>query len=223
MTDPALPQSLITEIGDLKRRLDNLERSPQLLSSSITGGALRVLDSSGNEIAVLGDFTAGEGDATGIRIQNSAGADILFISEVSGFGIPRRAVPWRPAIVADFESTTSASFVDAWDSQLGVVDANGLKTQFVVTLNAADTAEVKIVLGAANTDTVSLLGSTATQWTVDLKWNHGITLGGGPILFRLQVRRSAGSGGNVNVHRPHPLEVVNSNSISATSGGLTAA
>jgi len=219
MTDPALPQTLGTEIADLKRRLAALERSPQLKSASIKGGALRVLDSSDNEIFIAGEF---DGGATGVRVQATDGSAIMYVSDTAGFGIPRRALPWRPAIVQDSQSTTSATFVTAWDARWGVADADGLKTNFVVTLNAADEAEIKCSMGADETDTVTLVGSTQTQWAIDLNWDHGKSLNSGSHLFLVEVRRSSGTGGNVNVWRPHPLEATNAGSISATAGGLVA-
>ena len=221
VSDPALPPSLNADIRELRLRLDNLERSPRLISSSIEGGALRVLDSSGNEIFVAGEFTHST-TKLGMRIQATNGADLLLVTSEDGAGIPRRALPWRPVITQDFESTTSGTFVVAWESRMGVADADALRTSLLVTLNAADTAEVKCVMGADETDTVTLSGATQTQWTLDLEWDHGKTLGGGPHDFKIHVRRSAGTTAAVNVYRPHPLEQTNAFSIAATSGGLTA-
>ena len=223
MSDPALPQDLHTHIRALERRIAALERSPQLVSSSIKGGAIRVLDSSGNEIGVIGQFDgSGETDAVGMRIQDSTGADLLFVTEASGFGIPVRGVPWRenPAV---FQSTTSGTFTTLWSAFLPVVEANAVRATCVVTLDAADEAEVKVYVdGSTETDTVTLSGATATQWTVTLNWEHGLTRGVGPYTFQLQVRRSSGTTAAVNVYEPTVFEERNSNSVSATSGGLTA-
>ena len=172
MIDPALPTGLEDIVADLQRRLTSLERSPQLISSSVNGGVLRVLDDSGNKVFEAGKLSAG---VYGVRISDAAGATIFYATgDGQGLGTPRRATPWRKQIASDYESTTSATFVTAWDSRVGVVES------------------------------------------------HGLTLGGGPLNFNLQVRRSAGSTAAINVYEPHPLEQTTGVTVSATSGGLTA-
>lgn len=57
MPDPAVPESLMTRISDLERRLRALERSPQLTSSSIRDGTLSILDGDGTTTVEVGDST----------------------------------------------------------------------------------------------------------------------------------------------------------------------
>ena len=121
MIDPALPTGLEDIVADLQRRLTSLERSPQLISSSVNGGVLRVLDDSGNKVFEAGKLSAG---VYGVRISDAAGATIFYATgDGQGLGTPRRATPWRKQIASDYESTTSATFVTAWDSRVGVVES----------------------------------------------------------------------------------------------------
>ena len=84
MADPAVPQSMATEFAEMKRRISSLERSAQLKSSSIKGGALRVLDANGNEIFTAGEFTVGGDDETGVRVQAIDGSHAPASKESNG-------------------------------------------------------------------------------------------------------------------------------------------
>ncbi len=247
MHDPALPQSVVTEFRDLKRRLDNLERSPQLLSASIKGGTLRVLDSNGVEIAAIGEYTAGYngirisdtsgqeifvagefagsfGDHVGMRVQDSTGADLAFFSDSSGQAIPRDMGPWRKGPTADLVTTTSATYVKVWESQVPVIQSTAVRTTLVVLVNVADVARVKFVAPSISTDEVTLDGSVATQWAVTLNWLHGKTIGTGPVVFECQAKRHTGSAAAITIFEPDSgLQQLGGVIHAATSGGLTAA
>jgi hypothetical protein len=220
MSDPATPQTLASEFADLNRRLAALERSPQLKSSSIKGGALTIYDASGNAIVQMGEIDT---DQHGLLVTNAAGATLLKVYGEEGFGAPVRGFPWRESSPV-FESTTSATFVGMWQAHLPAVEADGVyMSNCTITLNAADTAEVKVYVdGSTETDTLTLSGATATQWAVKLNWEHGLTRGVGPYGFHLQVRRSAGTAAAVNVYEPSVFEERSATSSVATSGGLTA-
>jgi len=246
MLDPALPHSLEDEIISLKRRLAALERSPQLLSSSIEGGALRILDESGNEIVSLGEYAAGYHgirvkdtsgneivvagefagatvDELGFRVRNAAGYSVAKFADGKGVGIPQRSHPWRLGPAGTLFSTSSASFVKVYDARIWALDADAMQSSLIVTLNAADTAELYIKIeGSTQTDTVSMPGSTRTQWTVDLKWDHAHTLGAGPFNIGVYARRSAGSTADINVYEPRGLALCDVEAVTATTGGLVA-
>jgi len=245
MSDPALPQDLQSHIRALERRIVALERSPQIANASIKGGALtvydasgnpvvilgnytgdyhglQVLDTSGNEILVAGEFEGATTDHIGARIQTSTGADLFFASESAGTPIPRHVTPWRQGPTADVVSTTSSSYVKVWESRIPEAYTLGIYTQFVVTLDAADEATIKVVRGGDATDEVVLDGSTATQWTVTLNWLHGLTRGTGPHTFEVQAKRSAGTTASVNIFEPSQ-GLTQQTGNGATSGGLTAA
>jgi len=246
MHDPALPHELGDEIRELKRRLAALERSPQVLNAAIEGGALRILDASGNEIVSLGEYATGyhglrvmdtsgneilvvgeylgaSADEVGLRVRNAAGYSVAKFADGKGVGIPQRSHPWRLGPAGALFSTTSASFVKVYDARIWALDADAMQSSLLVTLNAADTAELYVKIeGSTQTDTVSMPGSTRTQWTVDLKWDHAHTLGAGPFNIGVYARRSAGSTADINVYEPRGLALCDVETITATTGGLVA-
>ena len=100
MSAPILPESILSTIADLERRLVNLERSPQLTSASIKDGALVVLDAAGVVRIKIGK----DGTDYGIKVYDAAGANPVSLAQL-GFG-------QAYAEVVPEESTTSTSFVD---------------------------------------------------------------------------------------------------------------
>lgn len=133
-----------------------------------------------------------------------------------------RGFPWRESTVVT-QSTTSGTFTALWSAHLPKVGADALSSVWVIGVNAADTAQCKVVVNGTESDTVTLAGSTATSWTVTLAWAHGLTRGAGPYDVEVQVRRSAGTAAAVTCGEPSVMVERDSNAVSATSGGLTAA
>lgn len=224
MTDPALPQTLLTEISDLKRRLAALERSPQLKSSSIKGGTLRVLDASGNPILEAGEINIDGGTATsdGLRISTPGGEPVLQVSANRGLTLPAVVYPWRTD-PNSYTAITSASWTTVYESRIENLHGDALRSDWVVTLDSGVSADVRVLItnGSIVTDTVSVAFATASSWTFALRWLHGRTLGTGPFVVRIDAKRTAGSA-NVNVYRPFHVAIQDGYTISATSGGLTA-
>jgi len=231
MIDKALPSSLATEFAELKRRLSALERSPQLKSSSIKGGTFTVYDSAGNIVGQLGQILD---PSTGLAYSPDRGAGIQFTdpssgkvvfeaSELMGTGLPRQSYPWKQMITEETQSTTSGSFVETYKARIGLLGTDVLRADWTMTVNAADSAEVKVTAGGATSDTVTLLGATKTSWDLALNWSHGEALGGGPFDVRIYVRRSAGTTASVVTYEPLGLEAAGTaHSVGHTSGGLVA-
>lgn len=132
-----------------------------------------------------------------------------------------RGFPWRESTPVT-QSTTSASFAAQWSAHLPVVGADALVSSWTIGVNAADTAECKVVIGGSETDTVTLAGSTATSWTVALAWSHGLSRDAGPYTVEVHVRRSVGTAAAVTCGEPTVLQERDSNAAGSTSGGLTA-
>lgn len=225
MSDPALPQDLLSEIRELKRRLTALERSPQLISSSIKGGTLRVYNDSGVEFFTVGDVLI-DGDtvtATGITMEDpSTGTPLFRISEDRGMTLPAIAYGWKEPNYSN--STTSTSWTNIWEARVENLHGDALRSDFVVNLTSGiTTAEVKVVItsGPVETDAVEIDYATQAQWTFALRWDHGKNLGTGPFVVQLQARITAGSG-TISVFQPYNLAIQDGYVLSATSGGLTA-
>ena len=224
MTDPALPQSLITELSDLKRRLAALERSPQLKSSSIKGGTLKVLDSSWNSILEAGEIGV-DGDTTtsaGLTITTPGGEDVFRVTADRGLTLPSLVAPWIDAPLTS-TAVTSASWTTVYESRIENLSGDALRSDWQVTLDSGVSADVRVMItsGSVVTDTVSIAYATASSWTFALAWLHCKGLGTGPYIVRVDVKRTAGAA-NVNVFRPYHLAIQDGYTLSATSGGLTA-
>jgi hypothetical protein len=224
MTDPALPQTLLTEITDLKRRLAALERSPQLKSSSIKGGTLRVLDASGNPILEAGEISIDGGTVTsdGLRISTPGGEPVLQVSANRGLTLPAVVYPWRDS-PNQATAITSAAWTTVYESRIESLHGDSLRSDWSVTLDSGVSADIRVQIttGPVNTDTVAIAFATAATWTFALRWLHGLGMGSGPYVVRIEARRTAGAA-NVNVFEPYHIAIQDGYDISATSGGLTA-
>lgn len=136
MSDPILSDSLLSRLADYERRLVALERSPQLIVSSIKDGALEVRDSS-NIIRVRVGKNDGDFDVT---VFDATGANGVRLSTLA-FGI-------QAASVAAFESTSSSSYVDL--ATVGPTLSNvvvGPSGRLIVQLSA----EIEIIASDTNT------------------------------------------------------------------------
>jgi hypothetical protein len=224
MNDPATPQTLASEFADLKRRLSALERSPQLKSSSIKGGKLKVYDSSGNSIMEAGEIGI-DGDTTtsaGMTITTPGGHDVFRVSADRGLTLPALTYPWRDDPNTS-TAITSASWTTVFESRVEGLSGDALRSDWVVTLDSGVSADVRVMItaGSVVTDTVSIAYATSSSWTFALAWLHGKNLGSGPFIVRIDAKRTAGAA-NVNVYRPYHLSIQDGYTIGATSGGLTA-
>ena len=102
MGKPLLADDFLDRILDLERRMIAIERSPQLTSSSIKDGALKVLDASGIVRAQLGKQADGSYD---IASFDAAGANPVKLSTLA-FGAR------YDEIGGPEESTTSTTYTD---------------------------------------------------------------------------------------------------------------
>jgi hypothetical protein len=86
VSDPTLPSDLASEMRDLKRRLDNLERSSALNSAAIRDGSLRILDDTNAEMGRIGLLA--DGVSYGINLVDGSltieGATVDAISAARG-------------------------------------------------------------------------------------------------------------------------------------------
>lgn len=81
--DPALQNDLFAMLREVERRLDSLERGRGINAATIEGGALRVLDSNGDEIVVIGVYDDSGTAKVGIKVTDPAGPTILLEHSVN--------------------------------------------------------------------------------------------------------------------------------------------
>lgn len=215
MPDPRLPPNLADEIADLKRRLDNLERSPSIPFSSARGGAFLYLDENGGPRWVMGNVHVNADGNVGTSEQDVYGVMGFGDSSSAGFflreGQRALAYPGQSFTFHDyqaFKAITSGSFVPVWNVQLDQVVGEVIKVVFFVGTDAATTGEVRL------SDAVS--GQTTTAYTtpansgkfISYEWLHPATSGlfdnrvrNTRLDLRVDARRASGAG-NVNVYLP---------------------
>lgn len=218
----SIDNDLLEELRDLRTRvraLENTARVGQTLK-------LRVADS----VAAGGDFNEykhtfeagqltqrglGSVDTYGIKVydptvSNQSGTR-LWIDAASGLAVPRLAYPWRPSgtetLASDgqYKEITNGTAAASWRTWVNEIAGDAFETQFTVeTGNASTNIEVFVRRNSTDTATLTLPGSSATSWTVSVKWQHGGTIGTGPHAVYVQTRRSAGTGTG-RCYWPEPL------------------
>jgi hypothetical protein len=194
----------------------------------IDGNGLKIYDSSGNLLLNL--------SATGLRMYDAVGtlrSRVGYINSTSGYGVSifdeaadlRFEVnddgyrdPWLPhpmVVASAFTTTTSATFVPVYQGQVQIVTHKGVSISVVVNTDAGTTGEFRL----KNTDTgtttstvsVPALGSVSQTF----QWLHGSALGGGPVRFDVEARRTGGAG-NVTVFQPYTLAMADPLQCTAT-------
>jgi hypothetical protein len=222
--EDALPPTLAGLILGLDRRIAILERSNKLLSSTIVGGILRVLDISSNPVVLLGDLPTSLFDpvtTNGLRVYSSGGtsaAPMLSVNQLNGLAFPWLSTEWKST--TDSVVVTSGTFATQWTSTTELIFAKEILFRVRLVVDAATTAEAKVLVTAVDGTGGGQMGNTlslsaATDAVREFRFGHSQTLGGGPLMFSLQTRRVSGAG-NVTVYHPHPLH---HGGTSAVTGG----
>lgn len=208
MLDPTRPDPTgVAAARDLERRVEALERSNQLLASTITGGTLVILDDSAVAIAVVGEVQAGVNGLVVYTAAGSGAAPMLSVNQSQGFAFPWFSSEWKAP--TDSVVVTSGTFATQWTSTTELMFSTEILFRLRIVVDAATTAEAKVLVTAVDGTGGGQLGTTlslsaATDAVREFRAAHGQTLGGGPIMFSVQVRRVSGAG-NVTVYHPHPL------------------
>jgi len=237
MADPTVPQTLADRLATVERRLAALERSPQLTSSSIKGGTLRVLRAAGTPVAALGEDST---NTVGTVLYDSSGNVIAAFGQVpaltgaDGVQLGTTADPtflWnttdgqlRPHQISVFAPSqgaqviTSGTFVLAHDCWFEKPQTKYLHVRFAVGIDAGVTGEFRMVhVSGSTSNTLTLSSVPGAVFTVELAWAPTSLAINTAAKFRLEARRTAGAG-NVNVYNPYGAELGDFRS-TATSGG----
>lgn len=200
------------------------------LNDAVFSGVLRNTDAAGNTLVEIGPNGLRMFDASGllrvkIGIVGSGGnygwavydANAGLRSQVDNDG---HKDPWIPhAMIPAGVNTpvTSASFVPIYQGQVQLITHKGVSVSVIVSCPVGTTGEVRLrnADGGAVTSVVAI-GSGA-QVGQTFQWLHGSTLGGGPVRFDIEARRTSGAG-DVIVYQPYTLAMADP--LQCTSTGL---
>lgn len=197
------------ELADIRRRLDNLERSPKTYNAGVVG-RFRVIDvpedPEGTEVARLGrlyDGLADTGDI-GIRVRSpSLDKRLLQASRQYGLTEPHLAYPWRDPAVS--KGVTSATFAAIWLCTIDRMEAMQVRIGVRIVVPAATTAEVRCSeAGGASSSTLVKVLAASTDATHVVLWAHVQGLTARDTDITVEVRRASGAG-TVLVYEPEPL------------------
>jgi hypothetical protein len=214
----ALPDSIISELNDLKRRVRELETAPRITNTSQRGGTFRLIANDGDPTLFnFGGFTdADNNEQYGIAVNDRDGNALIATGE-NDQGL---LVPAFTAAFADASprSITSATYDPANTSEVLVP----LLVHDTVSFNAA-----LIVPAGTNAEVRVQELLTAQAWTVAvpgpyngnvyLRWLHPFGIGWSDLSTNLpeyqmflqySVRRTAGAG-TVTAYRPRSLMMCN--------------
>lgn len=228
--DPTLSPSLAAELADLKRRLDNLERSPKVPFSSTRGGVFSFLDEDGNLRFALGNETGLDGSINGITTVYGAfghgdGNAIAFALREGDRGL---TYPIFPVPLHDVVSkvVTSGSFVGLWECNVDFPALEVLNIRGAVQSDVGTTGELRIVdsFSGINTNVLTIPSNTNSAYSFE--WIHPASVGLyddrprlGGLALAVHARRTGGAG-NLTVFQPSTAELTSIFLVpSATSTG----
>jgi hypothetical protein len=219
--DPTLPPSIATELADLKRRLDNLERSPSLPVSSTRGGVFVFLDNDGVVRAAEGNVNdAGQpvaGAAYGFFLYGDTGT-LLVAQKTGDKGItfPNQKIsfhdPLNPLV-------TSGTFVTLWEDYVSQPAHEVVYIEISAFTDVGTTGEIRLIDNLTNTVTSVASYPSGTNKQTNFEWIHPAGVGAfatrnqGPgavstaaLQLAIQARRTGGAG-NFGVHPPRIQEL----------------
>jgi hypothetical protein len=136
MPDVNQPDSVMSVLADLQRRLEALETGQRAKRTSVRGGLLRVLDLDGN---LVGEFGRRDDGQVGLYIYDDTGAQVVALGEIGAgeYGIDI-ASGGRSMLRADSTGGMSIPvFPLSWiGNPAEPVDGNGRKTTTSATFSA---------------------------------------------------------------------------------------
>jgi hypothetical protein len=207
------PDSLYTELQEIKARLHALETAPRMPHVTQKGGSYILKNDSGEVLFTFGAYVGPAGDTEfGVNmLDNKADAVLAITDGVDGMLYPTNWGQWYDPTPA---TVTSGSFVSLREARVFYPNHDGLHFTAPLQVPAGTTAEVQVYsLSSAGVISNVLSVAGAFNGTVSCWWRHPFTVGwgdnrpgrSGDVLIAYQVRRSAGAG-NVTAYPPRSLD-----------------
>lgn len=223
MSAPIVPSgdAFLERLANLERRLNDLERAPRMPYTSQRGGTFELLDDAGRPVFYFGNYNRGSGPVgygvQAIAVDGAGPGTSPTVFEVDDDGLEAPYLDIPVGRVNDFVAVTTVGFGDIWEGYSALVVARAVQVGLTVGVDAATTGEVRVVAGTRVSAVVNCPGGTFTSPVFDLLLADD-TIGTGPLIVKVQARRTAGAG-NVNVYRPRMSQAGN-DGIGATVTGL---
>lgn len=205
--EPTMPPSLAAEIRDLKRRLDNLERSQRLPFSSTRGGAFLFLDNNGSTRRALGNVAfdgsvgAGATEGYGDYVYGDDGAVILAAQQGDrGLVYPTQPIPMLPITSI---TVTSGTYTGLFEHRYNVPLAyEVIRIQLAASTGAGTTGDIRLNDAVSGQSTAAASIPAASSKVVDFYWLHPAAIGlfdaahaGSVLHLSIQARLTGGAGG----------------------------
>lgn len=227
--DPTIPDPTgAAAIRELERRIEALERSNKLVSSTIVsstiqGGTLRILDGDGAEVMVAGrydgDYFVGTaGPTDGIRVKAPHLIDewpgtpppgfvptVLEVNNADGWCWPRLYSSWRPewnfvgGTVPSAKHVTPTDWFGYFSSYVPGVPSRGIRANLYFAGSASTTWEIRLYGAYADSSepaaTTPYAASDALGHAIEIYWEPStLHPGVGGWRVWIQMRRTAGTG-----------------------------
>jgi len=202
-------------LGELSRRVRDLERAPALRNTSMTSGTTTIRDD--NDVARVKLGLVGD-DSYGLAVYDDAGTPTFRLTEAG------QVYPYEPLPVSKWDDSVAvnaASFVPVWAATCSYATADAVQLQTYVAADAGTTGEVRLsanLSGTPTTDAIAIADGSGDyrEW----KWApSGLVAGTGPVVFTLEARRTGGSG-DVNVYPPVQSFMTTAEAIGASGTGV---
>jgi len=238
------------EMADIKRRLAALETSRKSRTTTVTDGAILIVDDDGNTIGSIGrdptapertrfsvfNATTGENIASLGQIQltniNPVGTELdegMIVQDEYGVdimlitrtrGMLAPAVQFPWLTPSAYTAVTSATWVDVWETQVSWSPSTAVQSFVDVGCDAATTGDVRLSIPGV-ADTATVGCAAGAFTSPDFKWDTaGLGLAVG-ASFTVRVQARRTSGvGNVNVYRPNPMRSWDTKSYGADTDGI---
>ena len=199
MADEKLfPDDLILQLRQIERRLRALESANPLQGGSFT------TSTDERPIVAMGDLSTVSLAGNGIV---SWSADrvraMLYVTDLHGFGVPWLSHPWVEANAG--VTVTSGTFTPVYSSTCEVLWSTQVMFRVAVVTDGATTGELQVTAVGGPLGVVKAIPA-GTGTFFEFRMIHGIPIGGGPVVFGIEARRTSGAG-VMKVFEPGPLNI----------------
>ena len=191
----------IEKIKELERRLEALERSPQMQNAVLVDGGVTLYN---DTESFVGRFGKQEeyGSQYGIRVHDPVQVQSpLVVLENDGMVRPWIGLAmYQPATAT---AVTSTSWTTVWTTVIELLTARDFLVRSQLAIAADTEVSMRLNLsGVLSTATVFAGGPFGVTSEWEMRWAHGININGGPVTLSVESKLTVGAAGTVSVYPP---------------------